>query len=185
MQKTPITIMEDLTALEAQSEAEIQTLMADMEEFFKPITDALEPLLNPEVDVPEEDPQATTGKGGAAAKKEEAKKPPPKAAAKPAKGGAAAAQAELSAYESGLPNTTGGVESVVVCVDHRFETLPIEGLNLFRKSPVVSRDLNVHLHMNRLKTVGHKAELHNNRGVSKEDLKYIVDIPTNKDAEAL
>jgi hypothetical protein len=55
MQKTPITIMEDLTALEAQSEAEIQTLMADMEEFFKPITDALEPLLNPESDQPEEE----------------------------------------------------------------------------------------------------------------------------------
>jgi len=39
--------------------------------------------------------------------------------------------------------------------------------------------------MNRLKTVGHRAELHNNRGVNKEELKYIVDIPTNKDAEAL
>ena len=39
--------------------------------------------------------------------------------------------------------------------------------------------------MNRLKTVGHKADLHNNRGINKEELRYIVDIPTNKDAAEL
>lgn len=31
--------------------------------------------------------------------------------------------------------------------------------------------------MNRLKTVGHKAELHNNNGINKEEIKYIVDLP--------
>lgn len=31
--------------------------------------------------------------------------------------------------------------------------------------------------MQRLQTVGHKADLHNNRGVNKDDLRYIIDIP--------
>jgi hypothetical protein len=41
----------------------------------------------------------------------------------------------------------------------------------------VSRDFNLHLHMNRLKSVGHKAELHNNAGINKEEIRYIVDLP--------
>jgi len=31
--------------------------------------------------------------------------------------------------------------------------------------------------MNRLKSVGHKAELHNNTGINKEEIRYIVDLP--------
>lgn len=31
--------------------------------------------------------------------------------------------------------------------------------------------------MQRLIQVGHKADLHNNQGVAKEDIKYIVDMP--------
>lgn len=85
----------------------------------------------------------------------------------------------LAQYESNLPTTSSGIENVVICVDHRFETLPIESLQLFRKAPVVSRDLNLHLHMNRLQTLGHKADLHNNRGINKDELRYIVDIPNS------
>lgn len=48
---------------------------------------------------------------------------------------------------------------------------------MFKNVPVVSRDFNLHLHMNRLKTVGHKSELHNNQGINKEELRYIVDLP--------
>jgi len=31
--------------------------------------------------------------------------------------------------------------------------------------------------MNRLKSIGHKAELHNNVGINKEEIRYIVDLP--------
>lgn len=177
MQKTPITIVEDLTILEEQSEQEIQKLLKEMEEFFKPVSDAIDPILNPvQQEEQEEVQEAVLGKKDT--KKEEAKKVPPKPA-KPAKGGPAA-QAELAAYESNLPTTSSGIESIVICVDHRFETLPIESLGVFSKASVISRDLNLHLHMNRLKTLEHKAALHNNRGIAKEELKYIVDFPESE-----
>jgi len=143
-----------------------------MEAFFKPVTDAIEPLLNPDGDEPDEAQPTTAGAPstrGATGKKEDPKKAPAKAppAAKGAKG-QPAAEAALAQYESNLPTTSSGIENVVICVDHRFETLPIESLNVFRKSPVVARDLNLHLHMQRLATVDHKADLHNNRGINKD-----------------
>ena len=113
-------------------------------------------------DKPKKDGSAS----GDNSKKEDAKKAPPKPPAK-AKGGTTA-QAELAAYESNLPTSSSGIESVVICCDHRFETLPIESLEVFSKVSVISRDLNLHLHMNRLKTLEHKAQLHNNRGIDKE-----------------
>jgi hypothetical protein len=73
--------------------------------------------------------------------------------------------------------TTGGIESLVVIIDQIFETLPVESLAAFKSVPIVSRDFNLHLHMNRLKSVNHKAELHNNTGINKEELKYIIDLP--------
>jgi hypothetical protein len=73
--------------------------------------------------------------------------------------------------------STGGVESVVIMVDQAFESLPLESLSCFRTVPVLSRDFNLQMHMNRLKSVGHKAELHNNNGINKEELRYIVDLP--------
>lgn len=148
-----------------------------MEDFFRPISDAIDPILNPtheEEDVDVLDPALNKG----ATKKEEAKKVPPKIPPK-AKGGPAA-QAELAAYESNLPTTASGIETVVICCDHRFETLPIESLGVFSKASVISRDLNLHLHMNRLKTLDHKANLHNNRGIPKEEMKYIVDLPKSE-----
>lgn len=121
---------------------------------------------------------ATQMKGGKAALPD--KKADPKAKqAPPAKGKVAVKgmPSELAAYESTLPVTTAGIESVVICIDSRLETLPFESLAVFEKVPVMSRDFNLHLHMQRLVQVGHKAELHNNQGIAKEDLKYIVDLP--------
>ena len=65
-------------------------------------------------------------------------------------------------------------------VDQAFETLPIESLGVFQKVPVVSRDFNLHLHLHRLKAVGHKADMHNNFGINKEEMKFIVDMPQNE-----
>jgi len=65
-------------------------------------------------------------------------------------------------------------------MDQMFDSLPLEALNTFKKVPVVTRDFNLHLHLHRLKAVGHKAEMHNNFGINKEELKYIVDIPESK-----
>lgn len=48
MQKTPITIDEDLEALERESERELQSLLRQMEEFFKPVTEGVNGLLHPE-----------------------------------------------------------------------------------------------------------------------------------------
>lgn len=150
-----------------------------MEEFFAPVTDAINGMLHPESAAIDEaeDGSAANAKGGKA--KEEKKAPPAKA---PAKGGKAAPgqPIEVAAYESNIPLTTGGVESVVIMVDQLFETLPIESLTVFQKVPVVTRDFNLHLHLHRLKAVGHKAEMHNNFGINKEEMKYIVDIPDNQ-----
>jgi hypothetical protein len=151
-----------------------------MEEFFAPVTQALTNMLHPEIEVEEDAGDAASaidGKKGSKAK-EEKKAPPAKAPAKGAKGGAA--PAEVAAFESNIPLTTGGVESVVILVDQMFETLPIEALKVMQKVPVVSRDFNLHLHLHRLKAVGHKAEMHNNFGINKEELNYIIDIPESK-----
>lgn len=55
--------------------------------------------------------------------------------------------------------------------------LPFEALNLFEGIPVISWDFNLHLHTQRLMKLGHKAELHNNFNIQKENIKYIYDIP--------
>lgn len=47
MQKTPITIDEDLQALERESERELTTLVGQMEDFFRPVTSVLTDLLHP------------------------------------------------------------------------------------------------------------------------------------------
>ena len=88
MQKTPITIDEDLETLERESERELASLMANMEEFFAPITEAINEMLHPASEEQEvqDDVSAANAKGGKA--KEDAKKAPP---AKPAAKGKAAA----------------------------------------------------------------------------------------------
>ena len=55
--------------------------------------------------------------------------------------------------------------------------LPFEALNLFEGVPVITRDFNLHLYTQRLIKLGHKAELHNNTNIAKENIKYIYDIP--------
>jgi len=174
MQKTPITIEEDLQALEMKSELAINKLVQDLEEFLQPVTTVLHELIHPEIKEEEKDGDAAADPK--ASKKE--KKDDGKKAAKPAgKPGKGAASTEVAAYESPLPLTTGGIESMVIMVDQMLETLPIESLQVFKNIAVVSRDFNLHLHLNRLKNVGHKAEMHNNLGIAKEDLSYIVEIP--------
>lgn len=83
MQKTPITIDEDLQALERESERELTSLIAQMEEFFAPVTKVINDLLHPEIEVVEEEEDNAANKGG----KAKEKAPPAKA---PAKGKAAA-----------------------------------------------------------------------------------------------
>jgi len=48
----------------------------------------------------------------------------------------------------------------------------------------MSRDFNLHMYMQRLKTLGHQAEIHNNKGISKESLNYIIDPPKSLNAES-
>ena len=47
MQKTPITIEEDLENLEKESEQEISQIIANLEEFFEPVTSAINELMHP------------------------------------------------------------------------------------------------------------------------------------------
>jgi hypothetical protein len=163
-----------LDELEKEGEKDIHTVMEILEEFFRPISEQLQVAINPEQVLDEEavadpkDPKAGGAKGGA---KKDDKKAPAKAAPKGKAGG------ELAAYESPLPTTTAGVETLILMLDSRLESLPIEGLEVFSKIPVVARDFSLHMHMNRLKTVGHQAQLHNNTGIQKDNLKYIIDAP--------
>jgi len=89
--------------------------MANMEQFFAPVTEAINEMLHPVTEEAEDadDVSAANVKGGKA--KEEKKAPPAKA---PPKGKAAAGQpVEVAAFESNIPLTTGGVESIVIMVD--------------------------------------------------------------------
>ena len=165
MQKSPITIDEDLKDLQEQSEEELVRLMKEFEAFFGPILAPINDILNPlktiSVEENEVDPKDPKAKGKADPKKPDPKAKAP-APAKGGKGGAKGAPSELAGYESTLPTTTAGIESIVVCVDKRLESLPFESLEAFDKVSVVSRDFNLHTHMQRLNQAGHKAELHNN-----------------------
>lgn len=181
MQKAPITIPEDLENLERDSNEEINKLLEQMEAFFKPITQELEPLIHPQSMQDAEEgadaAAAAPAKGGA---KADPKKDDKKAAKPPAKGGKGGAEAQLAAYESNLPLPASGIESLILLLDSKIESLPLESLNVFGKIPVVARDFNLHIHVQRLKALEHQAELHNNRGVSKEQLSFIVDPPKDE-----
>lgn len=184
MQKAPITIIEDLEALEKDSNIEITKMLEQLEVFFEPITQQLEPIINPQIhmgDALEEEDPAAPAKGAKDAKKDDKKD---KGKAPPAKGKGGAADANLAAYESNLPLTSSGIESLVLILDTKLSSLPLESLKVFREVPVISRDFNIHMYIQRLKTLGHQAELHNNRGISKDKLGYIVDPPKSLEKEA-
>lgn len=102
--------------------------------------------------MPDDEPAAQLGAKGQPPKKDDKKAPPAKA---PAKGGAPGKGGDLAAYESNLPLPTSGIESLILLIDHRIESLPIEAMKVFAKVPVVSRDFNIHLYLQRLKTIGH------------------------------
>lgn len=157
MQKAPITIEEDLIALEKDSNEEITKLIEQLEAFFEPVTAALEPIINPagadHVDDAGQE-NAAPAKGG----KVDPKKDDKKAAAKgaPPKGGkAAAGEAQLAAYESNLPLPASGIESVILLIDWKLQSLPLESLKVFKNVPVLARDFNLALHLQRLKSLGH------------------------------
>ena len=106
--------------------------MKQIEKFFAPILAPIEALLNPVKSINEEEPVESipTSKKG----DDKNKKPDPKAkAVPPAKGKqpGKGQQSELAAYESTLPTTTAGIESIVICVDRRLESLPFESLSVF------------------------------------------------------
>ena len=127
LQKTPITIDEDLADLQKESEKELEAILSQMENIFSQVTSMIAELMNAKkVEIEEEvevNPSPVKGKPGAE------KKPDPKAKAPPAKKAPAkGAPSELAAYESTLPLTTSGIESVVIFIDRRIETLPFESL---------------------------------------------------------
>lgn len=153
-----------MTKLEKDSENEINVIKQEMEEFFRCVTGPIDKLLNPVRATSDQSPRemnATPTNAKAPAKPDPKKAPPPKGKADPKKG-AAGAEKEVAAFESPLPTTTGGIESVIFMIDKRIETLPFESLDTFSKVSAVARDFNLHMHMHRLNAVGHKAELHNN-----------------------
>ena len=176
MQKAPITIEEDLINLENDSNEEINKLIEQVEAFFKPISDQINPILNPKIDGDTED--GLTNNTGS--KKKDEKKPPAKAP--PAKG---KADGNLAAFESPLPLPTSGIESLVLLVDRKIESLPLETLKMFEQIPVVSRDFNLHMYMQRLSSIGHQAELHNNKGIEKNSMSYIIDPPAPLNEQAV
>ena len=183
MQKAPITIEEDLINLEKDSNDEISKLVEQLEAFFESMSSELDPIINPKIEVVEgEENQAEKD----APKKVDPKKDDKKAAkGAPAKGGkGGGAEAQLAAYESTLPLPTSGIESLVLVIDSKLQSLPFESMKVFDQIPVVSRDFNLHMYMQRLKALGHQADLHNNKGIAKEDLSYIIDPPTSLESKA-
>lgn len=185
MQKAPITIEEDLINLEKDSNNEITKLLEQLEAFFEPITRDIGAIIEPPVDETEDSNELGTSppKGGKADPKKDDKKAPAKPP--PAKGGkAGGGDAQLAAYESTLPLPASGIESIVLLVDPKLQSLPLESLKMFKVIPVVARDFNLHMHTQRLKALGHQAELHNNKGIAKEELSYIIDPPASMEKEA-
>lgn len=104
--------------------------MKEMEAFFAPVLNPIDALLNPKrTEIVEEEPEVPT-KGGKAVEKKadpKAKAPAPAKGKAPVKG----APADLASYESTLPLTTGGIESIVICVDRRLESMPFESFSCF------------------------------------------------------
>jgi hypothetical protein len=132
MQKAPITIEEDLVNLENDSNAEITKLLDQLEAFFEPLTKDLHPIIEPppEEGEDDDDPNAAGKAGKAADAKKDDKKAPAKAP--PAKGGkGGGAEAQLAAYESSLPLPASGIESLVLLIDPKLQSLPLESLRMF------------------------------------------------------
>lgn len=173
-----------MEALEKDSNIEITKMIEQLEAFFEPITQQLEPIINPLIHQ-EKGEGEEGGDPAAAAKGKDAKKDDKKDKGKapPAKG-KGGAEAMLAAYESNLPLTSSGIESLVLILDTKLESLPLESLKVFRDIPVISRDFNLHMYVQRLKALGHQADLHNNKGIAKDKLGYIVDPPKSLEREA-
>lgn len=168
MYKTPITIQEDLDIIEKDAEEELLAIITQSEEFLKPVFSQLDEWINPTIHEAEgegEDaPPVDTGKKGKDAGKADPKK---------------GAKDELPKYESNLPLPSSGIESMVLLLDSRLSSLPVEACEIFKKIPVMTRDFSLNMYTNRLTNLGHKAELHNNQGIAKDGMTYIYDVPSN------
>jgi len=165
MYKTPITIQEDLDIIEKDAEEELLSIILQTQEFLNPVFSQLSSIMNPvqqEAEGEEEEAPQDPKKGKDAGKDTK-------------KGG----KDELPKYESNLPLPTSGIESMVLLLDSRLGSLPVEACEIFKEIPVITRDFSLHLYTNRLMNLGHKAELHNNNGITKDNIKYIYDVPKN------
>jgi hypothetical protein len=176
LSKTPITIQEDLDIIEGEAEKELTKIIDDVETFLNPVLSQLNTLINPTVEENSGEGQDEPAAAAAAAAGKKGKEPVKQDLKKGAKD-------ELAKYESNLPLPTSGIESLVLLLDSRISSLPIEACTIFDKIPVIARDFSIHSYTNRLINLGHKAELHNNQGILKDNLTYIYDAPPTISAE--
>ena len=179
--KTPITVEEDMEKLQEECNNEFKKIIFEMNSLFGGFLSPANMIINPVSEVAQEAEEEHKEAKAAG------KAPPPKkgavekkAAGKPVKGAPKAGKGEMGAYETPLELSTGGVESLILLLDNRLMDLPFEAMDICAGVPVVSRDFSLHMYVKRLEKVGHVGELHNNQGLSKENLHYIVDLPNDQ-----
>ncbi|KAL4435549.1 hypothetical protein ABPG74_020325 [Tetrahymena malaccensis] len=188
--KTPIIQEKDYTSIVNQQEEEYLQILQEIEEFCSFFTNEIGPLINssPELDAQIEQElqqqllQQQQEKGAKGAKPTQAAPPKKDNKAAPKKG---ANKDELSEYESPLPPTKTGIESLVLLLDSSLFNLPFEQLSIFKSIPAISRDFSLLQLSKRLKSIGFQPALNNSYGIAKDKLKYVAysfkkDEPDNK-----
>ena len=80
---------------------------------------------------------------------------------------------DLSAYESPLGASVGGVESLHILLDKNLFVLPWEKLPVFSQIPAVSRDFSLQYLAKKYQSIGFKAELNNSSGISKTGIRHV------------
>ncbi|EAR90704.2 hypothetical protein TTHERM_00705200 (macronuclear) [Tetrahymena thermophila SB210] len=188
--KTPIIQEKDYTSIVNQQEEEYLQILQEIEEFCSFFTDEIGPLINssPELDAQLEQElqqqllQQQQEKGAKGAKPAQAAPPKKDNKAAPKKG---ANKDELFEYESPLPPTKTGIESLVLLLDTSLFNLPFEQLSIFKSIPAISRDFSLLQLSKRLKSIGFQPTLNNSYGIAKDKLKYVAysfkkDEPDNK-----
>jgi len=165
LQRTPHTTAKDLADLETRYHNRSKEILQRLEDFCSFFMGSINAIINPPVqEEPEPVPVDPKAKGGAAPAKDANKDKDKK------KG----APGEVQAYQSNLPTPTSGIESLVLLLDERLTALPWEGLQAFKKVPVISRDFSMNIYAKRLRNIGFKPELNNSQGIAKDKMKYVV-----------
>ena len=67
----------------------------------------------------------------------------------------------MASYESPIPASKGGLESLVLLLDTDLFSLPFDVLKVFKDIPAVSRDFSLFLLGKRYTSVGFKPEMNN------------------------